>query len=110
MPSRPAARVAARRAASGPTARPRRAAWIGAVAALAALVVPGACASLAPTPTAASGAPNAGAGGPAATASGGDCPVSAPVEVVAAENFWGSIAQQLGGRYAHVTSIVDRPG
>jgi zinc/manganese transport system substrate-binding protein len=31
------------------------------------------------------------------------------VQVVAAENFWGSIAAQLGGRHAHVTSIVANP-
>src|SRR5207244_8395121 len=28
------------------------------------------------------------------------------VQVVAAENFWGSIARQLGGNRAHVTSLV----
>ncbi|MFG2581024.1 metal ABC transporter solute-binding protein, Zn/Mn family [Streptomyces malaysiensis] len=31
------------------------------------------------------------------------------IQVVAAENFWGSIAQQLGGSHAHVTSIIDNP-
>ncbi len=31
------------------------------------------------------------------------------VRVVAAENVWGSIAQQLGGPYADVVSIVDSP-
>jgi zinc/manganese transport system substrate-binding protein len=32
------------------------------------------------------------------------------LEVVAAENFWGSIARQLAGDRAHVTSIVVNPG
>lgn len=31
------------------------------------------------------------------------------IEVVAAENFWGSIARQLGGSRVHVTSIVTNP-
>lgn len=31
------------------------------------------------------------------------------VQVVAAENFWGSIAAQLGGSHARVTSIVSNP-
>lgn len=31
------------------------------------------------------------------------------VHVVAAENFWGSIAEQLGGSHAEVTSIIDKP-
>lgn len=31
------------------------------------------------------------------------------IQVVAAENFWGSIAQQLGGKYVNVTSIVTDP-
>ena len=31
------------------------------------------------------------------------------VEVAAAENFWGSIAAQLGGAHAHVTSIIANP-
>jgi zinc/manganese transport system substrate-binding protein len=32
------------------------------------------------------------------------------VRVVAAENFWGSIAGQLGGTQAHVTSVIVDPG
>ena len=32
-----------------------------------------------------------------------------PVEVVAAENFWGSIAAQVGGSHVHVTSIIVDP-
>jgi len=31
------------------------------------------------------------------------------IQVVAAENFWGSIASQLGGRHAHVVSIITNP-
>ena len=31
------------------------------------------------------------------------------IEVVAAENFWGSIAAQLGGTHVHVTSIITNP-
>lgn len=31
------------------------------------------------------------------------------IDVVAAENFWGNIASQLGGTHARVTSIVDNP-
>jgi zinc/manganese transport system substrate-binding protein len=32
-----------------------------------------------------------------------------PIRVVAAENFWGSLASQLGGRRVQVTSIVTNP-
>ena len=31
------------------------------------------------------------------------------IEVVAAENFWGSIASQLGGTHVHVVSIITNP-
>lgn len=31
------------------------------------------------------------------------------IQVVAAENFWGNIASQLGGSYVHVTSIISDP-
>ena len=31
------------------------------------------------------------------------------LHVVAAENFWGSIASQIGGRHAHVVSIITNP-
>jgi zinc/manganese transport system substrate-binding protein len=34
---------------------------------------------------------------------------SGPVQVVAAENFWGSIAAQVGGSHVHVTSIIIDP-
>jgi zinc/manganese transport system substrate-binding protein len=33
----------------------------------------------------------------------------APIRVVAAENFWGSIARQLGGSHVQVTSIISNP-
>src|SRR5215469_9326524 len=32
-----------------------------------------------------------------------------PVQVVTAENFWGSIASQVGGGHVHVTSIIVDP-
>ncbi|HEX6477632.1 MAG TPA: zinc ABC transporter substrate-binding protein [Ktedonobacteraceae bacterium] len=34
---------------------------------------------------------------------------SGPVQVVATENFWGSIAAQVGGSHVHVTSIIVDP-
>ncbi len=34
---------------------------------------------------------------------------SGPVQVVVAENFWGSIAAQVGGSHVHVTSIITNP-
>jgi zinc/manganese transport system substrate-binding protein len=45
----------------------------------------------------------AGCGSTQATAAGGK------VAVVAAENFWGSIARQIGGTHADVTSIIVNP-
>src|SRR2546427_2951498 len=36
-------------------------------------------------------------------------PSSGPVQVVAVENFWGSIAAQVGGSHVHVTSIIVDP-
>ncbi|WP_225849289.1 metal ABC transporter solute-binding protein, Zn/Mn family [Streptomyces sp. HPF1205] len=39
-------------------------------------------------------------------ASGGATKV---IRVVAAENFWGSVASQLGGRHVQVTSVIDNP-
>jgi zinc/manganese transport system substrate-binding protein len=32
-----------------------------------------------------------------------------PIQVVAAENFWGSIAKQLGGSHVKVTSVINNP-
>jgi zinc/manganese transport system substrate-binding protein len=34
---------------------------------------------------------------------------SSTLEVVAAENFWGSLATQLGGSHVHVTSLIRKP-
>jgi zinc/manganese transport system substrate-binding protein len=34
---------------------------------------------------------------------------SGPIQVVAAENFWGSITAQVGGSHVHVTSIIVDP-
>ncbi len=54
------------------------------------------CAFLAACSTAASGAAGPGGGG-------------AVIQVVAAENFWGSIASQIGGRHVRVISIITNP-
>jgi zinc/manganese transport system substrate-binding protein len=43
----------------------------------------------------------AGASGPARS--------SGVIQVAAAENFWGSIAAQVGGRHVHVVSIITNP-
>lgn len=48
-----------------------------------------------------------GSSGSAADTSGGGG--SRTIQVVAAENFWGSIAAQLGGSHVRVTSIIDSP-
>jgi zinc/manganese transport system substrate-binding protein len=47
-----------------------------------------------------------GTSSPGARGAAGDTPA---VQVVAAENFWGSIAAQLGGDRVHVTSIITDP-
>jgi len=39
----------------------------------------------------------------------GRAQASGPIQVVAAENFWGSIAAQLGGDRVHVTSVITNP-
>lgn len=49
------------------------------------------------------------AGGSCATAGGGSAGGNGVLQVVAAENFWGSIAAQLGGTHVQVTSIVSDP-
>ena len=49
----------------------------------------------------------AGCGGSAGSAGGGS---SGRLQVVAAENFWGSIARQLGGTKVSVQSIIVEPG
>src|SRR5437899_2935972 len=43
------------------------------------------------------------------TAAAQAAPSSAPLRVVAAENVWGSIASQLGGDRAVVTSVITSP-
>ncbi len=43
-------------------------------------------------------------------ACGDVAPVTGKVRVVAAENFWGSIAAQLGGDRIEVTSLISAPG
>lgn len=43
------------------------------------------------------------------TANGAVGASSRVIQVVAAENFWGSIAQQVGGAHVHVVSIVTNP-
>jgi len=46
-----------------------------------------------------------------ACSTAGATPASNPrvVQVVAAENFWGNIAAQIGGKHAHVVSIITNP-
>ncbi|MDH6143440.1 zinc/manganese transport system substrate-binding protein [Kitasatospora sp. GP30] len=61
-------------------------------AAVAALAATSACSTSSPAKTSSSG-------------TGG----SKTIQVVAAENFWGSIATQLGGEHAKVTSIITNP-
>jgi zinc/manganese transport system substrate-binding protein len=51
----------------------------------------------------------AACGSTAQTATQGSSSGSQTVEVVAAENFWGSIAAQVGGSHVHVTSIIVDP-
>ena len=62
-------------------------------------VVTGATATACSTSSPAKSAPSASGG------SGS----SKTIQVVAAENFWGSIAAQLGGTHVHVTSIITNP-
>ncbi|GAA2801034.1 metal ABC transporter solute-binding protein [Kitasatospora paracochleata] len=69
-----------------------RSARLAAAAAIALLAATSAC-STAPTPV-----PSSDAGG-----------AGKVVQVVAAENFWGSIAAQLGGEHAKVGNIINSP-
>jgi zinc/manganese transport system substrate-binding protein len=55
------------------------------------------------TTTACSTSSNAGADSTSGTGAG------KTIQVVAAENFWGSIASQLGGSHVKVTSIINNP-
>jgi zinc/manganese transport system substrate-binding protein len=45
----------------------------------------------------------------AALAFAGPAAAESTIQVVAAENFWGSIASQLGGDRVHVTSVITSP-
>jgi len=72
---------------------------LGGVAVVAAFTV-AACSTSSP-----SGAADTAASGKADAKGGG----GRTIQVVAAENFWGSIASQLGGSHVHVTSIIDNP-
>lgn len=47
--------------------------------------------------------------GPSATSSSSEANSNGVVNVVAAENFWGSLVSQLGGAHVDVTSIVSDP-
>jgi zinc/manganese transport system substrate-binding protein len=49
------------------------------------------------------------AAGTSAGTAAGSSGASGPLSVVAAENFWGSIASQLGGDRVKVTSIISNP-
>ena len=64
---------------------------------LASSLVAAACAGPGPTPA------SSGASGNSGSAH------ARVVQVVAAENFWGSIASQLGGTHAHVVSLITNP-
>ena len=44
-----------------------------------------------------------------ATASAGQMATNTTIQIVAAENFWGSLVSQLGGTHVHVVSIVTDP-
>lgn len=68
---------------------------IGAAVAAVLLTAVG-CSTAPPAPPAVTGSSSGGAGG-------------GKISVVAAENFWGSLATQLGGDHATVTSIVNNP-
>jgi zinc/manganese transport system substrate-binding protein len=52
---------------------------------------------------------SSGAGGSGTGSAGGPAGGSGGVRIVAAENFWGSIAQQVGGSKASVQSIIADP-
>jgi zinc/manganese transport system substrate-binding protein len=67
----------------------RRLGWLAGSAALAVLALAAGCST-----------------SPKATTGGGSATV---INVVAAENFWGSLAQQLGGSHVKVTNIINNP-
>jgi zinc/manganese transport system substrate-binding protein len=55
------------------------------------------------------GTPGSSPGAPDAGSPGGAKAHGAVIDVVAAENFWGSIAAQLGGEHVDVRSIITNP-
>jgi zinc/manganese transport system substrate-binding protein len=83
VPSRPAVRRSSRFA-------------LGGVAAITAITAT-ACSTSSSSGSTSSTASSAGSGG------------GKTIQVVAAENFWGSIASQLGGSHVKVTSIINNP-
>lgn len=79
-----------------------------------AILVPGLRAATAAIAAALAALALAGCGGSSASDGSGSTPGPATgstrqVQVVAGENFWGNIAQQIGGSHAHVTSIINDP-
>ncbi|SDM80383.1 metal ABC transporter solute-binding protein, Zn/Mn family [Actinacidiphila guanduensis] len=88
-------------ALSRPQARTKRIAALATVGVLAASAL-AACS----TSSDSSGSSGSGTSGKPAAASSGS---GQQIQVVAAENFWGSIASQLGGSHVKVTSIIDNP-
>jgi zinc/manganese transport system substrate-binding protein len=71
-----------------------------------------ACGASTTTPTAAPAAPaptTATAAVPAGAATAMPAAPANPIKVVAAENFWGSIAAQLGGNRVAMTAIITNP-
>ncbi|SEL38948.1 metal ABC transporter solute-binding protein, Zn/Mn family [Streptacidiphilus jiangxiensis] len=83
---------------SRPTTHRRLARTVLGGTAIALVATVSACATTAP------------AGSRATDGSGADAAAGGKViQVVAAENFWGSIAAQLGGSHVHVTSIITNP-
>jgi zinc/manganese transport system substrate-binding protein len=91
-------------ALSRPPARTKRRAALGAVAVLAATTL-AACSTSSDSGSGTSGGSAGSDGRPAAANSGS----GRQIQVVAAENFWGSIASQLGGAHVKVTSIISNP-
>jgi zinc/manganese transport system substrate-binding protein len=75
---------------------------LGGIAATAAMTV-AACSTSSDTDSGSS-APSKGASASSAAKTSGKT-----IQVVAAENFWGSIAAQLGGSHVKVTSIINNP-
>jgi zinc/manganese transport system substrate-binding protein len=75
---------------------------LGGIAATAAMTV-AACSTSSDTDSGSS-APSKGASASSAAKTSGKT-----IQVVAAENFWGSIASQLGGSHVKVTSIINNP-